>query len=251
MIVKGITIVVSHYQLNPYAWYYGTQNFVPTLVSTGFIQVPVEAPRVALLNIHRTFPYKKGHVPPVPAKDAGYNPQEWAAKNRGIPVGRLVPEVVRIDNAPVIPLPPRPSKLELRKASTSKCKEQAEEKFLRVYNSDRFLFKEPSSQSCSRPGLITPLARQTPIARVTAPTLDHWVGSSATTPRYFPDGPNWGEDFPLSEADCIYLWNSGIVLSVEPRETPLLAVPKELNLAKSLDLIKLSQFFVPHLVSLT
>ena len=196
--------MANHYQPNPYAWYYSVQNFVPTPASTGFIQVPVKAPRVAPLNIHKTIPYGKGYMPPVPVKDKGYNPQEWASKNRSIPVNRSVPEVIRINNAPVIP-PSRPSKLELRKASTSKCKEQIKEKFLRIYNSDRFPLKEPSSWSHSRSRSITPSVRQAPIARVATPTPDHWAGSLATIPRYFPDGPNWGEDSPLSKADCTYL----------------------------------------------
>ena len=64
---------MNQYQLNPYTWYYSAQNFVPTLVGTGFIQVLNEAPRVALLDIYRTVPYGQGYAPPVPAKDAGYN----------------------------------------------------------------------------------------------------------------------------------------------------------------------------------
>ena len=221
-------------------------------MSTGSIQVPIEAPRVASLNIHRTIPYRQGYVPLVPVKDTGYNPQEWASRNRGIPVNRLVPEVVRVDDAPVIPPLPRPSKSELKKASTSKCKEQTREKFLRVYNLDKFPFKEPSSQSCSRSRSATPLVGQIPIVRAIAPTPDHWAGSSATIPRYFPDGPNWGKDFPLSKKDHVYLQNSGIIFSVEPRKTPLLATPKELNSAKDSDLIKCIFFLRPQaLVDLT
>ena len=146
----------------------------------------------------------------------------------------------------MIPAPLRPSKSELRKASLSKCKEQAKEKFLKVYDSNKFLFKEPSSQSCSRSRSATPLVGQAPIARITAPTPDHWAGSLVTIPRYFPNGPNWGKDFPLSEAGCIYLWNSGIVLSVEPRETLLLAMPKELDSAKGSDSIECIFFSRPQ-----
>ena len=126
-------------------WYYSAQNFVPTLVSSGFIQVLNKAPRVTLLNIHKTVPYGQGYAPLVPAKGTDYNPQEWASKNRGIPFDGSVPEVIRVNDAPVIPALPRSSKSELRKASLSKCKEQAKERFLKIYDSDKFLFKKPSS----------------------------------------------------------------------------------------------------------
>ena len=46
--------------------------------------------------------------------------------------------------------------------------------------------------------------------------------------------------------DHIYLWNLGIVLSVEPRETPLLIAPRELDSAKDLDLIKCIFFLRPQ-----
>ena len=150
-----------------------------------------KAPRVALLNIHRTVPYRQGYTLPVPAKDAGYNPQEWASRNRGIPFDRLVLEVVRVDDAPVTPALLRLSKLELSKASKSKSKEQAKKKFFKVCNSDRFLFKKPSSWLCPKSrSSQTPPIRQVQIPRVKAPTPDHWAGSSATISRYFPDRPN-------------------------------------------------------------
>ena len=189
------------------------------------------------MNIWKDIPRSHTHhAPLVPPRDSeDYRRQVSALGNtRGSQATvQPVPLVVRVEPPPpVIPTPPPlPPKSKLRKSGSSK--EEEKRRFLNVYdsNGDKFPFREPTSRSHSGSSRISPASTigQAQILRPATPIPDHrWSGSSATIPRYFPDGPNWN-NVPLTELDRTNLRNSGISLSVDPQDTPSSRSPQSIT----------------------